>query len=54
MLGRDHRALDHQHVEAGLERHVAVVAHALRRERAGGNHTLGLDLAHALGDQLRP
>src|SRR4029453_13889303 len=32
---------------------VTVVADALRRERAGGDDALGLDLAHALGHQLR-
>ncbi len=33
VLGRDHRALDDEDVEAGLERGLVVVAHALRRER---------------------
>ena len=53
MLGGDHGALDHEHVEAGVERELVVVAHPLRRHRARRDDALGLDLPHALGDQLR-
>ena len=40
VLGRDHRALDDEDVEAGVERDLVVVAHALRRQRAGRDHAL--------------
>ena len=50
VLGRDHRALDDEDVEAGLDRGLVVVAHALRRERGGRDHALVLDLADPLRD----
>ena len=50
VLGGDHRALDHEHVEAGVERDLVVLAHPLRRQRPGSDDALGLDLPHALGD----
>ena len=52
VLGRDHGALDDEHVEACFERDLVVVLHALRRERRGGEHAAVLDLLDAPGDQL--
>ncbi len=52
VLGRDHRPLDHEHVEAGIERHVAEVADPLRGQGPRRDHALGLDLADPLRDQL--
>ena len=52
VLGRDDRALDHEHVEAGVERRLPVLAHALGRQRRRREHALGLDLGDAAGDQL--
>ena len=48
VLGRDHGALDHEDVEARLDRGLVVLAHPLRRERGGGDHALVLDLADPL------
>ena len=52
MLARDHRALDHEDVEPGLERDLVVAGDALRRQGGGADHALRLDLADPLGDQL--
>ena len=52
VLGRDHRALDHEDVEPGLERILVVVAHALGGQRRRHHHAVLLDLGDALGDQL--
>ena len=40
VLGRDHRALDDEDVEPGLERDLVVLAHPLRRQRAAGDRAL--------------
>ncbi len=53
VLGRDDGALDDEDVEPGLQRGLVVLAHALRGERAGREHTRLLDLADSGGDQLR-
>ena len=53
VLGRDHRALDDEDVEAGLERGLVVLADLLRGQRAGADGALGLDLLDPLRDQLR-
>ena len=53
MLAGDDRALDHQHVEAGLERELVVLEDALRRQRSGHDDFLLLDFPDPLGDQLR-
>ena len=52
VLGRDHGALDHEDVEARLERDLVEVGHALRGERAGCDDARFLDLLDPLGDQL--
>ena len=46
------RALDDEDVEAGLDRGLVVVAHALRRQRGRRDHALILDLANPLRDQV--
>src|SRR5205085_10555554 len=51
--GRDDRALDHEHVEPGLERDLVVVAHLLRCQRARREDAGALDLLDPLRDQLR-
>ena len=48
----DDRALDHEHVEAGLQRDLVVVEHPLRRQRRRDDDLLLLDLADPLRDQL--
>ena len=53
VLARDDRALDHQHVEAGLERELVVLQHPLGRQRGGDDDLLLLDFADPLRDQLR-
>ena len=45
-------ALDHENVEACLQRGLVVLAHPLWRERRGGDHALLLDLPDALPDQV--
>jgi hypothetical protein len=52
VLGRDHRALDNEDVEAGLDRHLVVLGDALRGQRAGRDRARLLDLLDALGDEL--
>ena len=52
VLGRDDGALDDEHVEAGVERDLVVLLHALRRERRGGEHAAVLDLLDALRDEF--
>ena len=53
VLGRDDRALDHEDVEAGLERDLVVLADLLRRQRRRGDDAVRLDLLDPLRDQLR-
>ena len=53
MFCGDHGALDDEHVEAGLDRHVVVLPHALWSQRAGRDHAFRLDLLDPLSDQLR-
>ena len=48
----DDGALDHEHVEAGLERDLVVAQHPLGGERGGDDHLLRTDLLDALRDQL--
>ncbi len=48
----DDRALDHEHVEARLERELVVLEHALGGQRGRDDDLLLLDLANPLGDQL--
>ena len=43
VLSRDHGALDHEDVEAGLERDLVEVGRALRSERPGGDDARFLD-----------
>ncbi len=52
VLGGDHGALDHEDVEARLERRLVVGANALRREGGGAHHALVLDLADPLHHQV--
>ena len=52
VLGGDDRALDHEDVEARLERDLVVLAHLLRRQRRRRDHAVRLDLLDPLGDQL--
>jgi hypothetical protein len=52
VLGGDHGALDHEDVEAGLDRDLVVLGDALGRERARGDCAGRLDLLDALGDEL--
>src|SRR5205807_1083643 len=52
VLGGDHGPLNDQHVQSRVERHLVVVAHPLRRERSGCDHTLSLDLAEPLRAEL--
>ncbi len=52
VLGRDHRALDDEHVELGVEHVLGVLLDPLRRERRARDDAAGLDLADALRDQL--
>jgi len=52
VLAGDDGALDHEHVQPGLERDLVVAQDALRRQRRGDDDLLLLDLADALGDQL--
>src|SRR5918996_1764972 len=52
VLGRDHRALNDEHVEARAERDLVVVAHALRREGAGCEDAGRLDLLDALAHEV--
>ena len=52
VLGRDHSALDDEHVEAGLECDPVVLLHALRGERGCRQHAAVLDLLDTLGDEL--
>ena len=53
VLGGDHRSLDDEDVEPGLDRKLVVVANPLRGERAAGHRPLLLDLGDPLADQLR-
>ncbi len=52
VFGGDHGALDDEDVEAGLDRHLVVLAHFLRRQRAADDGAAGLDLLDPLADQL--
>ena len=52
VLGRDDGALDHEDVEAGLERALVVLTDALRRERGRGDDAVLLDLPDPLRDQV--
>ena len=52
MLGRDDGSLDHEDVEAGLERRFVVGDHLLGGQGGGRHHPAGLDLGDALADQL--
>ena len=52
MLAGDDGPLDHENVEARVERDLVVAQHALGRQRRGADDSLGLDLADPLGDQL--
>ena len=52
VLGRDHRPLDHEDVEPGLESGLVVLGHLLGGEGAAGDGAGGLDLLDPLGDQL--
>ena len=48
----DDGALDHEHVETGLERELVIAQHALRCQRRGDDDLLLLDLLDPLRDQL--
>jgi hypothetical protein len=53
VFGRDHRALDDEDVDSGLDRDLVVVADLLRSQRATGDGAALLDLGDPLTDQLR-
>jgi hypothetical protein len=53
VFGRDHRALDDEDVDPGLDRDLVVLAHLLRSQRAAGDGAALLDLGDPLADQLR-
>ncbi len=53
MFAGDDRALDHEHVQPGLERDLVIGEDPLRGERGGDDDLLLLDLADPLCDQLR-
>ena len=53
MFGRDHRALDNQDVQTGLDRHFVVLTYLLGGQRPTGDGALGLDLSDPGRDQLR-
>ena len=53
VLGGDHRALDDEDVEPGLERDLVPLLDLLRGQRRRGDDAVGLDLLDPLGDQLR-
>src|SRR5918995_590640 len=52
VLGRYHRALEHEDVEVGLHHELRVALHPLGRERARRHHPRALDLGDALADEL--
>jgi hypothetical protein len=52
VLGRDHRPLDHEDVEPGVDRHLVVVAHALRCESGRREDAGGLDLLDAVAHEV--
>ena len=52
MLRGDHRALDDQDVESGVERHLDVLLHPLGGQRRGRHDSAGLQLPDALADEF--
>ena len=53
VLRRDHRSLDHEDVEPGLQGDLVVLGYALRSERSRRHDAMCLDLLNPLRDQLR-